>query len=60
MKDNHHPPSQENKYYEAVIHNSPAAIVVIDHDSHITEWNPLRKNCSATPAMKPSATISMI
>lgn len=40
MKDNHHPPSQENKYYEAVIHNSPAAIVVIDHDSHITEWNP--------------------
>ena len=40
MKDNHQPPSQENKYYQAVIHNSPAAIVVIDHDSHITEWNP--------------------
>ena len=40
MKDNHQPPSQENKYYQAVIHNSPAAIVVIDHDSHVSEWNP--------------------
>ena len=40
MKDNHQLTNQENKYYEAVIHNSPAAIVVIDHDSHVTEWNP--------------------
>ena len=40
MKDHQQATNQENKYYQAVIHNSPAAIVVIDHDSHITEWNP--------------------
>ncbi|MEW5872976.1 MAG: response regulator [Chloroflexota bacterium] len=32
--------ASENRYYEAVIQNSPAAIVVVDRDSSIREWNP--------------------
>jgi PAS domain S-box-containing protein len=44
LKENNNPSNQqfqhENKYYEAVIHNSPAAIVVINRDSQVTEWNP--------------------
>ncbi|MDK2980159.1 MAG: hypothetical protein PWQ55_506 [Chloroflexota bacterium] len=32
--------ANEKKYYEALIINSPAAIVVIDRDSLIREWNP--------------------
>jgi PAS domain S-box-containing protein len=36
--------AKEKKYYEAVIHNSPAAIVVINRDSEIREWNPAAEN----------------
>ena len=32
--------ADEKKYYEALIINSPAAIVVINRDSLIREWNP--------------------
>jgi PAS domain S-box-containing protein len=32
--------ANEKKYYEALIINSPAAIVVINRDSLIREWNP--------------------
>ena len=31
---------KEKKYYEAVINNSPVAIVVINQDFIIREWNP--------------------
>ncbi len=34
------PSGKEKKYYEAVINNSPVAIVVINQDFIIREWNP--------------------
>jgi len=40
LREKNQPSNLENKYYEAVIHNSPAAIVVIDQESRIREWNP--------------------